>query len=89
MSSEKVSSDEIIRIGKSAKWLLDTPEFNDGIKAVRDNAMNIWKNTQPEQSKEREECYFLYLAVGMLENHFKTLANNAKLEQHRLKRNQE
>ena len=89
MGSDRVDIDEIIRIGKSAKWLLDTPEFNDGIKAVREDAMNIWKSTQPEHRQEREDCYFLYLAVGMLENHFKRLANNAKLEQHKLKLNQE
>lgn len=71
----------MIRKGQAAQALLDSPDFIAVMDVVCLDAFRGWSGTQPEQKTEREEFYYLLLAVEKLKANLAALASNARFEE--------
>lgn len=74
----------IIRLGNIARSLKDNEEFKIFTEAMRVETYKGWASTQPEQSKEREEFYYLLLAIEKLNAKLSSMEQSGRMEQSRL-----
>jgi hypothetical protein len=84
-----MSKEDIIRLGNSARELLKSETFVSVTEAVRANAFQGWAATNPEQTKEREEFYYLLLAIGKVTQTLQGLEQSGLLEQRKLERDEQ
>lgn len=61
-----MANEMMIRAGAAAKYLRESPEFKMFLEATRVDAFQGWAATQPEQKAEREEFYYLLMAIEKL-----------------------
>lgn len=79
--------DDILKKGNAAKTLLENPDFNIALDAVRLQAYKGFANSEPEQAAKREEHYYLLRAVEMLRTNLETLVENANFEMKKAEKN--
>lgn len=83
-----MSQEEAIRKGNAAKALLENPDFNIAIDAVRLQAFKAWASSDPAQQKEREENYYLLKGIEQLKDNLNALISNAKFEVMKIERDE-
>lgn len=71
---------EVIERGRKAQSLLNDENFQFALQSLQTNAMKAWASTQPSQSQEREQFYYLMLALGHVEAQLRGWIDDAKME---------
>lgn len=79
-----MTKEETIRRGAAAGELLASDIFKLVKTTLEEKAFEGWKRTAPDQTKEREEFYFLSLAIAHLVRELEAMESNGKFEKHQL-----
>lgn len=70
--------------GIRAKQLLDDELIKNAFNDIRDNIFKKIGSSSFDQSKEREDCYYMLRAVESLEGLFKKHINEGRLAEEKL-----
>jgi len=76
-----MADNALIQKGRAAAALLKSEDFKATVEAVQLQAFQGWSRTQPEQTKEREEFYFLLLATNKLLAFLEEMVSSGKFEE--------
>lgn len=66
------------RLAEAAERLLNDDTFKYVIAELKNEAVESWTRTNPDDVDGREELYYLYLAILHIENRLKTKSDYVK-----------
>lgn len=72
-----------IAAARAAAELLENDGFNCVMAELKNDAFASWSRTAPQDKDAREDLYYMYIAIGMIETRLRAMADCATLEAHR------
>lgn len=75
---------EDIEKGNEAAGLLDHPLMKEAFESIEKDIFNAWRNSAPDEGKEREDAYLLEWALDRFKQRLTTYIANGKMAQRQL-----
>lgn len=70
--------------GQRAQIALEDPILDEAFNKLEKRFLDNWRNSNPENGRFREECYYALAALDVVKVELKTMVDNGKFARQRL-----
>jgi calcineurin-like phosphoesterase family protein len=75
-----MTKDESVRLGDMAAHLLDNEVAQEVLKTMEREYVRAWRNTDPNETEERERLFAAVQAIDGFREHLRIFADNGKFD---------
>lgn len=71
---------EVQRLRKAAQHLADNPLWHEALDTMESEYLELWKRSDPIQTTQRENAYYMVQAIGKLRQQLQTFAQAGTMQ---------